>query len=104
MRRDFVAAASGGVARAWSSARRMALWCVAPAAAQVRSAQAQLRDALTRRSRLAITAPVGGVVLTRDLPAAKVGDLLVFESCGAYHRTYSMNNFLTLGEATSYVY
>lgn len=36
--------------------------------------------------------------------ALEVGDLLVFESCGAYHRTYSMNNFLTLGEATSYVY
>ena len=34
----------------------------------------------------------------------KVGDLLVFESCGAYHRTYSMNSFLNLGEATSYVY
>lgn len=39
----------------------------AAAAAQVRSAQAQLRDALTRRSRLAITAPVGGVVLTRGV-------------------------------------
>lgn len=36
--------------------------------------------------------------------AIELGDLLVFESCGAYHRTYSMNNFLTLGEATSYVY
>lgn len=36
--------------------------------------------------------------------AIEVGDLLVFESCGAYHRTYSMNNFLTLGEANSYVY
>lgn len=44
----------------------------AAAAAQVRSAEAQLRDALTRRSRLSITAPVGGVVLTR---AVRPGDV-----------------------------
>lgn len=31
------------------------------------------------------------------------GDLLIFHDCGAYTRTYSMNNFLQLGEATSYV-
>lgn len=31
------------------------------------------------------------------------GDVLVFDNCGAYTRTYSMNNFLQLGEATSYV-
>lgn len=33
----------------------------------------------------------------------QVGDLLVFDKCGAYTRTYSMNNFLQLGEANSYV-
>ena len=33
----------------------------------------------------------------------KEGDLLTFSDCGAYTRTYSMNNFLQLGEATSYV-
>ena len=32
------------------------------------------------------------------------GDILVFEGCGAYHRTYSMTNFLMLGEASVYVY
>ncbi|MGP8431862.1 hypothetical protein ACT2FY_00750 [Paraburkholderia fungorum] len=31
------------------------------------------------------------------------GDVLVFENCGAYHRTYSMNNFLLLGEPSVYV-
>ncbi|WP_293682385.1 efflux RND transporter periplasmic adaptor subunit [uncultured Phenylobacterium sp.] len=44
----------------------------AAAVAQLRSAQAQLRDALTRRSRLVIAAPVGGVVLTR---AVRPGDV-----------------------------
>lgn len=33
----------------------------------------------------------------------KVGDVLLFDNCGAYTRTYSMNNFLQLGEASSYV-
>ncbi len=36
--------------------------------------------------------------------ALRVGDLLVFESCGAYHRSYSMNQFLNLGEASVYVF
>lgn len=36
--------------------------------------------------------------------ALQVGDVLVFENCGAYFRTYSMNSFLTLGEASVYVY
>ena len=31
------------------------------------------------------------------------GDILIFDQCGAYFRTYSMNNFLTLGEASVYV-
>jgi diaminopimelate decarboxylase len=35
--------------------------------------------------------------------AIEAGDMLVFENCGAYTRTYSMNNFLQLGEASSYV-
>jgi diaminopimelate decarboxylase len=43
-------------------------------------------------------------VIGETLVALEPGDLLVFESCGAYHRTYSMNNFLTLGEASTYVY
>lgn len=34
----------------------------------------------------------------------QTGDVLVFESCGAYHRTYSMNAFLTLGEPRVYVW
>lgn len=33
----------------------------------------------------------GGVVLTRQLPAAKVGDLLVFEDAGAYGASMSSN-------------
>ena len=33
----------------------------------------------------------GGVVLTRDLPAARVGDLLVFEDAGAYGASMSSN-------------
>ena len=33
----------------------------------------------------------GGVVLTRDLPAAQVGDLLVFEDAGAYGASMSSN-------------
>ncbi len=35
--------------------------------------------------------------------AVEPGDLLVFDNCGAYTRTYSMNNFLQLGEASNYV-
>lgn len=35
--------------------------------------------------------------------AVEAGDLLVFDNCGAYTRTYSMNNFLQLGEASNYV-
>lgn len=35
--------------------------------------------------------------------AVEAGDYLVFDKCGAYTRTYSMNNFLQLGEASSYV-
>ena len=33
----------------------------------------------------------GGVVLTRELPAARVGDLLVFEDSGAYGASMSSN-------------
>lgn len=33
----------------------------------------------------------------------QAGDLLIFGDCGAYARTYSMNNFLQLGEANCYV-
>ena len=33
----------------------------------------------------------GGVVLTRDLPAARVGDLLLFEDAGAYGASMSSN-------------
>ena len=39
----------------------------ANAAAAVRVARAQLQDTLTRRSRLTITAPVGGIVLSRGI-------------------------------------
>ena len=31
------------------------------------------------------------------------GDVLLFEGCGAYYRTYSMNNFLALSEPNVYV-
>jgi diaminopimelate decarboxylase len=33
----------------------------------------------------------GGVVLRRDLPAAQVGDLLVFHNAGAYGASMSSN-------------
>jgi diaminopimelate decarboxylase len=33
----------------------------------------------------------GGVVLTRDLPAGAVGDLLVFDDTGAYGASMSSN-------------
>lgn len=39
----------------------------ADAAAATRAARAQLQDTLTRRSRLTVTAPVGGVVLSRGV-------------------------------------
>lgn len=39
----------------------------ANAAAATRAARAQLQDTLTRRSRLTVTAPVGGVVLSRGV-------------------------------------
>jgi len=35
--------------------------------------------------------------------AVQPGDVLIFDDCGAYTRTYSMNNFLQLGEAGTYV-
>lgn len=52
---------------------------------------------------------VCGSTCSRDdvigkIPAeVKAGDVLIFEDCGAYTRTYSMNNFLQLGEAGTYV-
>lgn len=52
---------------------------------------------------------VTGSTCSRDdvighIPARlREGDLLTFADCGAYTRTYSMNNFLQLGEAASYV-
>lgn len=44
----------------------------AAAAANVRAARAQLQDSLTRRARLTVRAPVGGVILTR---AVRPGDV-----------------------------
>lgn len=44
----------------------------ATAAAALRAARAQLQDALTRRARLTIAAPVGGVVLSRGVRPGEV--------------------------------
>ena len=44
----------------------------ATAAASLRAARAQLQDALTRRARLTIAAPVGGVVLSRGVRPGEV--------------------------------
>lgn len=44
----------------------------AAAAASARAARAQLRDTLTRRARLTVTAPVGGVVLARGVRPGEV--------------------------------
>jgi diaminopimelate decarboxylase len=44
---------------------------------------------------------IGEIPASQAAPA--VGDLLVFDDCGAYHATYPMNNFLGLPPAASYV-
>ena len=55
------------------------------------------------------TTIVCGSTCSRDDVIGKIpsevraGDVLIFDHCGAYTRTYSMNNFLQLGEARSYV-
>ncbi|GAA4222709.1 diaminopimelate decarboxylase [Sagittula marina] len=42
-------------------------------------------------------------VIGKVAGAVEAGDVLIFDNCGAYTRTYSMNNFLQLGGADTYV-
>ncbi|MGL6211536.1 MAG: hypothetical protein ACRC14_17075 [Paracoccaceae bacterium] len=42
-------------------------------------------------------------VIGKTAQALEPGDLLIFDTCGAYTRTYSMNAFLQLGGAETYV-
>jgi diaminopimelate decarboxylase len=66
---------------------------------------AAVEDSNTKRVKTIIT----GSTCSRDdvigetFDTLAQGDVLVFDNCGAYHRTYSMNNFLLLGEPSVYV-
>jgi diaminopimelate decarboxylase len=42
-------------------------------------------------------------VIGETFEAVTQGDVLMFDNCGAYYGTYSMNNFLLLGEPSIYV-
>ena len=42
-------------------------------------------------------------VIGKTAQELEPGDLLIFDTCGAYTRTYSMNTFLQLGGAETYV-